>query len=794
MPNVVPTSLRCVCCAIVALLTCTTTVSAQTDSIEHFETAIRPVLAKTCFKCHGGDSTSGELRIDSREALIKGGERGPAIVPGDPDRSLLFQAITHADPNLQMPPDDPLPKPVIAEIREWIKNGATWPEKTPDGPDPFLQSKHWAFQPPTDSQPPEDASGWAVNEVDRFIAAKQKEQSITPGPDTDRRTLVRRAYFDLLGLPPTPTEVQEFIADESPDAWPRLVDRLLDSPHYGERWGRYWMDVVRYADTAGDNADYPIPEIHLYRDYIIDSFNNDRPYDQFVREQIAGDFLAAGGTPGSYADQIVATGYLALARRYATAPYELWHLSLEDAIDTTGRAFLGLTLKCARCHDHKFDPVTQRDYYALYGIFASTKFPYAGSEEFSSKSLDRRDFVPLLPPDQAAKFQQAHAEKLEALNREIARLETEKPEGHGERLKQLRHEHKMLGRSGLPDGLPGAYAVIEGTPQNAPVQLTGDPAETGDVVPRGVIKFLEGPETVAIPESDSGRWQLAEWLTRPEHPLTARVLVNRVWQHHFGKGIVATPSNFGMRGAEPTHPELLDWLTKRFVEGGWSIKQLHRLMMNSRAYRLSSTDDPERSRVDPDNLLYWRFDRRRLDAEAIRDALLAVSGRLDLNRPGEHPFPPIEKWGWSQHNPFRDIYPSNHRSVYLMTQRFQRHPYLALFDGPDTNTTTDQRPSSTVPLQALFWMNSEMLSNEAARFAERLIADSSDPSKRIQQAHQRAFGRAAVAEEITRGLAYVGAFAEQFGNENSSSANAEREIWTSFARTILCANEFIYID
>ncbi len=364
---------------------------------EFFELHIRPVLAGTCFKCHGGESTSGGLRVDSREALVAGGERGPAIVPGRPQESLLIRALRHADDSVQMPPDEQLAATTVSAFADWIQSGAEWPES--DVNHPFQVERHWAFRPLGNPTAPPSAQD-SPQPIDRFLAARLQQESLTPVGPADRAALLRRAYFDLIGLPPEPEEIAHFLDDDSPDALASVVERLLASPRYGERWGRHWLDVVRYADTAGDNADYPVPEARLYRDYVIDAFNSDKPYDEFVREQLAGDLIATGhpNEKRRYAERVTATGYLALSRRFATAPYELWHLTLEDTIDTTGRAFLGLTLRCARCHDHKFDPVTQRDYYALYGIFSSTQFPWAGGEEFQSKQTPRQHFAPLLPP------------------------------------------------------------------------------------------------------------------------------------------------------------------------------------------------------------------------------------------------------------------------------------------------------------------------------------------------------------------------------------------------------------
>jgi hypothetical protein len=814
-----------------------------------FEAKIRPVLAGTCFKCHGGKKTSGGLRVDSRAALLKGGESGPAIVPGDLARSLLIQAVRHVRDDLHMPPMQKLPDRTIADLETWVRQGAFWPtvawKKTPD-----METQHWAFQAVKKVEPPVDPTGWAGNPIDRFIAVGLQKHLLKPAATADRRTLLRRVYFDLIGLPPEPEEARSFLADSSPAALATIVDRLLASSHYGERWGRYWMDVARYADTAGDNADYPIPEVHRYRDYIIDAFNRDKPYDQFVREQIAGDILAANESPERYAERVVATGFLALSRRYATAPYELWHLTLEDTIDTVGQAFLGLTLRCARCHDHKFDPVTMSDYYGLYGIFASTRFPYAGSEEFFSMKKHRQDFVPLVPGRQAEPAIRAYRETLLALPGQITHLEKDSPlaryiadlnqsitrkakelqvlkkgtaagrEESRERLRdildrtselavltkqhdesrrqlnetlsELRAKLIRLQRNGLPVSLPGAYAVSEGKPANVCLQKRGDPETPGPVVPRSAVKFLHGD--LHVPPGQSGRLQLAHWLTRPDHPLTARLLVNRIWQHHFGKGIVGTPNNFGLRGEEPTHPELLDYLAAVFVNNGWSIKALHRMIVLSKTYQMTSDFEPSNAARDGSNRWYWRFERRRLDAEAIRDALLAVSGTLDRRRPGMHPFPPITQWSWTQHNPFKDVYPTNHRSVYLMTQRLQKHPFLALFDGPDTNMTAEKRTSSTVPLQALFWMNSPMMRQTAESFARRLLRAGPEMNGRICRAFELAYARQPTPEELRHGSEYLEQYRLELQKTSLPTEQAEMEAWTSYARVLLSANEFVYID
>ena len=821
-------------------------VAAGNDEAEtFFELKVRPVLAKTCFPCHGGKKTSGGLRVDSRESLLKGGERGSALVPGDSEASLMIRAVGRHDQEIEMPPGKTLPATVVADLSEWVARGAYWPERGAAKADSSFQAeRHWAYEPVRAVDPPADPSHWSDHPIDRFIMRKWMDRGLHPVAEADRRTLIRRLSFDLIGLPPTPKEIQEFLSDESANAYDRLVDRLLASPRYGERWGRYWMDVVRYADTAGDNADYPIPEIRLYRDYLIDAFNADKPYDEMIREQIAGDVLAVKGPREKYAERVIATGFLALSRRYATGPEELWHLTLENAIETTGEAFLGSTLRCARCHDHKFDPTSTSDYYALYGIYASTRFPYAGSEEFHSKKIPRDRFVPLVPDAEAKPKLEARlkriaeleaalkeistkrsAEKQIAVNDSASKIavskdapeqnasrgssasrsaDSSKGSEHEQTLKKLESDAGRLGteletlrRSGAPSDLPVAYAVWEGSPHDEAIQLQGEPGRKGKIASRGVPAFLLGSKPSVIASGSSGRLEFANWLASPENPLAARVMINRIWERHFGRGIVATPSNFGLRGDPPTNPELLDWLASRFISERFSIKAMHRLIVTSRTYRLMSVADAANSAIDPANRFQWRFNRRRLDAEALRDAMLFVAGTLDLGRPGAHPFPPIDQWAWTQHNPFRAVYPSNRRSVYLMTQRFQRHPFLAIFDGPDTNDSTPVRDSSTVPLQSLYFLNNPFVHDRAREFAERLFETEAGFADRAPIAHgfEIAFARSPSEAEINQSLAYIKRFEDEsraLGAEVAAKAKIEAR--TSFAKLLIISNEFFYID
>jgi len=668
------------------------------------------------------------------------------------------------------------------------------------------QQTWWAFQPISKPAVPVGTNDtWSANPIDRFIHAKLGDAGLEPGPRASKRVLVRRAFMDLTGLPPSEEEVLAFLSDATPQAFGNLVERLLASPRYGEKWGQHWMDVARYADTAGDNADYPVPEARLYRDYIIGAFNQDKPFAEFVTEQLAGDILASSGPRERYAERVAATGFLALSRRYATAPFELMHLTIEDAIETTGRAFLGMTLRCARCHDHKYDPVSSREYYGLYGVFASTRFPYAGSEEFQSKNLPRTGFVPLRPEAEVAEEVRANAVRVAELKEKLKRLEGQleqsktnssvsKPD-MGE-LTTTRAELKRRDRFASAPGVPVAYAVAESTPVDETIHKRGDPGDRGPAVARCAPGFLGVGGELRIPKGSSGRREFAEWLVRKDHPLTARVLVNRVWQHHFGRGLVATASNFGLRGEKPSHPELLDYLAARFLESGGSIKALHRLIVCSatwqQAWRPATAAAEQR---DPANTLLWRHDRRRLDAEGIRDTLMSVAGTLDLTTlPGPHPFPEFEAWNWTQHTPFKAVYETSKRSVYLMRQRIQRHPYLALFDAPDANVSTDVRTSATLPPQALFLMNNPFVRVQANAFANRLIASARTDADRIRNACAWAWGRPPEPSEDERLRQYVVRYTEETIRSGVGRREAEREAWRSVAQLLLISNETLYVD
>lgn len=687
----------------------------------------------------------------------------------------------------------------------------------------------WSLQPVKDAAPPPvKAVEWVKSPIDHFILAKLEEAGLKPSPRAEAGALIRRLTYDLTGLPPKPAEARAFIEAAERDfgqAMSDAVDRLLASRHYGERWGRHWLDVARYADTAGESADYPVPDAYRYRNYVIDALNRDLPYDQFLKEQIAGDLLPAASDEERWR-QTVATGFIAVSRRFGVDPDTTMHQTLEDTIDTLGRAAMGLSMSCARCHDHKFDPVSMRDYYAMYGIFSSTRYPFPGSENKKRP----RDLVPLMSEADYKAAMAPFQPDLEALDAEARELESRRGKAVGDKpaLTNLQFLELFRGvrarRDALQDKLPAlpmAYAVADAEPRHARIQKRGEPFNLGEEVPRGFLEVLGGQQ-VPSDEKGSGRRELAEWIASPHNPLTARVMANRVWQHHFGRGLVATPNDFGKMGQPPSHPELLDWLAARFVEDGWSVKKLHRRILLSAAWQqavmqekeapvlsekparpensglvpvLDAVAKPRRQpqEVDPANTLLWSFPRLRLDAEMTRDALLYVSGQLDPTVGGPHPFPPQKEWGWTQHSPFFATYETNERSVYVMQQRIRRHPFFAVFDGADTNASTGSRFISTTPLQALFMMNDPFAHQQAEGFARRVLAaEPAHDTRRVSLAHWLAYGREATVQETSLAITYLASIRARV--PENQRAQAEALAWASYARALLGANEFVYLD
>jgi Protein of unknown function (DUF1553)/Protein of unknown function (DUF1549)/Planctomycete cytochrome C len=776
------------------------------EELAFFEQRIRPLLINKCYECHSAESTDlqGDLLVDSRATLRRGGAKGPAVVPGDVDHSLLVEAVRYENDEMQMPPDQKLSDQEISDLEHWIKIGAPDPRSTASkhlGKQIDIEAarQFWSLKPISNPTiPTVKHTAWPTSDMDRFVLAKMEERGFAPADDADKRTLIRRASYDLIGLPPTIEDVNAFLDDDSAEAFANVVDRLLSSPRYGERWGRHWLDVVRYADTAGDNSDYPIPQIHRYRDWVIGAFNRDLPYDEFVRDQLAGD-LRGGDTEEQRIERLIATGYIANARRFGSRVDDYpQHLTIEDTIDNLGRTFLGMTVSCARCHDHKFDPITNRDYYGLYGIFHSTRYPWPGIE------LDKkqRDFVPLVAADQVAELEQAiqaRSKEQKRLDDQVNKLKklvdqaNDQDKGEAEQklkeAEQLAKDHREL-----PPLADTAYAVADATTvEDVAIQLKGDPTRPGDIVPRHFLTVLGGQEVPTEAET-SGRKELAEWILADDNPLTARVMANRIWQHHFGRGLVPTPNDFGKQGKLPTHPELLDYLATQFKSGGWSMKAMHRLIMLSRAYQQSSERDEKAIEQDPANEWISGFSRRRLDAEAIRDTLLELGNSLDLSVAGAHPFPPSHSWEFTQHKPFKANYETQHRSVYLMTQRIQRHPFLAIFDGADPSTSTGNRMSTTTPLQALYLLNDPFVHEQSIRIADRIVSQASDDEVRLHVAYQLLFSRHPRIDEVDVAKGFLSNARELLHENGVEGERVDSEAWQACVRSLCRLNEFVYLD
>lgn len=975
-----------------------------------FEKHIRPLFLEKCLSCHGPTKASGGLRLDSRQGLLKGGDSGVVVREGKADESLLIKAISYRD-ELRMPPRKQLSADEVHQVKAWINRGMPWPGGSigtvQENPSASVltdeKRKWWSFQPVARTSPPAvKNTAWIKNDVDRFILAKLEANQLTPSAPADRRTLLRRVTYDLTGLPPSAEEMDAFLKDTAPDAFPRVVERLLASPAYGERWGRHWLDLVRYADTAGETSDHPVPQAWRYRNWVIESMNHDLPYDQFIREQIAGDLLHAQDPPEEKTRGIVATGFLAIARRFDFDCDKSMYLTHEDAIDTLGRAFLGLSISCARCHDHKYDPITSRDYYGLYGILESTQFSSPGCEA----KQQPHDLIPLPMTGEVAKIRNQIQKELANLENELKSHE----ENRSRRIKTLLESQaqfsRLLAQGEIPDGgkqdfltgpgkpietidvqvsqgiqllvsplknhgadttlleweiveqggqgrkwnlkqdviqdllagnphadsyqnrqvwwflnpnpapdrmldikrgtnghkelftwhtadtpaltvntseatinawtgLPGrslfvhpgptapigiswvspiqgkvtitghvrdvhpggtdgvgwslrliaqdhgsllrqvaesgekslalqrqrkdllakmpvedvAYAVKEGKIANTKIHLRGDPEKLGPEIPRRWLQLLGGQEV--RPEEGSGRRQLAQWLSSANNPLTARVMVNRIWLHHFGKGLVQTPNDFGLRGLPPTHPELLDWLADRFIASGWSIKAMHRLLLNSAVYQQGNLYSGSNADRDGNNQYLWHFERRRLSAEELRDSLLFLSGQLDSQMGQGHPIPPASTWSFSQHGPFSADYPSDKRSIYLITLRNRRHPFFALFDGADPNATTPQRQVTTVPTQALYFLNDPFFHHQADRIASKVLTKS-DPIDRFNAIDRLILQRLPSDEERAGLLRFVQSYPESL--KGLSPGDQDRSTWSALVRIILASNEFLFLE
>jgi mono/diheme cytochrome c family protein len=911
-------------CSSFALTRADDAVSSKPDAarVEFFEGKVRPVLEAHCLGCHGAAKQKAGLRLDSREALMKGGDSGPSVEPGKPEASRLIEAINHSS-DVRMPPKGKLKDSEVAALAQWVRDGAVWPESTSEVRPPVPATgraitaedrNFWAFRPvQAPPIPSVKDESWPKRSIDRFVLNAMEEKGLHPVEPADKRALIRRATFDLIGLPPTVEEVEAFVVDDSPEAFAKVVDRLLANPHYGERWGRHWLDVARFGeDQAHTFSARMYPNGFKYRDWVVKALNQDLPYDRFVVEQVAGDLIEGPGRE----DRLAALGFFALGPvYYGGAVYD----ELDDRVDTLTRGFLGLTVACARCHDHKFDPIPTSDYYALAGIFSSTAYkeypavPPGEVEAFDKgqaaikaktaeiaaylkaeaprwsasaahsqssrymvgawKLANRRKTKPDLSTadfakaegletlflDRWVKFLEPRSDdtrpylarwrklvggqdpKVDLSGDEAARGEVAKvadafqsyvkttqtlrdaieaqrvalmavsAEGsppstpvlggpEAEVLREVASEDGVFAlpknqaekyltgeaKAGLkakkaeleavkkqaPPKYPVYHSLAEGEkPANMKVFLRGNPATPGGEAARRFLSILSREGSPSFSTNGSGRLELARAIVSPDNPLTARVMVNRVWEHHFGRGLVATPSNFGQMGDRPSHPALLDHLARKFVEGGWSLKGLHREIMLSSTYQLASTIDPANAEVDPANVFLWRANRRRLEVEPWRDAMLSVSGALDETLGG----------------PSTDLNSSDNkrRTFYGRVSRHSLDGLLRLFDFPDPNITSDKRTVTTVPLQQLFVLNSGFMESQAKALAARLKAGSGDDAAKVRLAFPLLYARPATDREVTMAVEFLNA---------SDEPKATLSRWEQYAQVLLGSNEFLFVD
>lgn len=992
------------------------------QAITLFEMRVRPLLIQKCFSCHSENSrpVQGGLRLDSREGLLKGGESGAALVPGNPEESRLIRAVTHTDAVLKMPPTGKLTQAEIAALTAWVKVGAPWPKPLPPrnpnntAKKSSLKPTFWAFLPPKSLGLPQVKNKtWVNNPIDSIILAGLEKKGLTPAPPTDRRTLIRRATLDLTGLPPTPQEVQEFLADQKPGAFARVVDRLLASSAYGERWGRHWLDAARYADSNGVDENLVYTQAWRYRDYVVRAFNQDKPFDRFIQEQIAGDLLPALPNEEAEFDRVLATGYLSLGPKMLAEddPVKQELDIIDEQVDTLGKTFLGMTLGCARCHDHKFDPISIADYYSLAGIFKSTKtmknfrnmaewqeVPIGTNAEKAllkqsetdiadkKKEVEKRHKLageallakvqnstdnylrvaqeilrnekathtlqPIiakpeepLPPGailvEAEDFLQGNvlkdrdgfgkgigvlvnagkypnvteyevsitkagayqmdiryasndprpirlyindalvsaqatgkitggfdpesqkwlAEGVFALKAGKNRIKFERdnyfphidkfllterngqplsftpeqaaqeagliPEFVSQAIEQIRNspaDQPLKLNFALPPSaerfytaeirseiqslnkeiqtlekkkptLSRAMAVTEGMPTTLKVHLRGNYLTLGSETRRRFPTILAGDTQKPLPENTSGRLELSQWLTEPNNPLTSRVLVNRVWRWHFGKGIVGSTDNFGILGDRPTNQLLLDWLAKTFIADKWSLKQLHRRIMLSNTYQMSTKYNAKAAQVDPENKLHWRNERKRLEAEAIRDSILAVSGKLDRTIGGTLLKMRDREYVTSTANSDPINYRSNRRSLYLPVIRSALYDVYTAFDFGDPTVMNGDRSSTTVAPQALFMMNSPLVLEHTKAFAEKLLAQSDlTDAQRIRSAYETCYARPATNSEVTQALTYLQRLEQAYSSTEQDLAKRRVLAYQSLCKSLIGASEFIYVD
>lgn len=785
--------------------------------LEFFEKKIRPVLVSECYECHSTTKkVKGGLALDSRDGIRKGGDSGHAVVPGNLKDSLLIAAIKQVDPDTAMPPKKPkLADSIIADFEQWIQMGAPDPR---EGDDLKVKKyvdleegrKFWAFGKPVQPAiPAVKDSTWPRNDIDRFILAKLEEKELDPSPDAERVTLLRRIYFDLIGLPPSPAQLQAFLADQSPAAVEKVVDQLLASPQFGERWGRHWLDAARYGESTGMERNHLFPYAWRYRDYVIESFNEDKPYDRFIREQIAGDLL-----PGSDAierlERTLATGFLAIGPKSLNERNrEQFAMDIVDEqIDVTTRAVMAITVSCARCHDHKFDPFLSTDYYALAGIFRSTKVHY-GTANTQGNRQPGNLLTLAAAESQSASGEKADRKKLEQVQEKINKIYKAAKSGNKNRIadrrglaaeyKKLIDEKKRLeqklGDSVATTGPSVAMGVSEGNPADTAIRIRGEADNRGPVVNRGFPQVFGFAQDLKVDSKQSGRIQLADWLTHPDNPLTARVAVNRIWHNLMGRGIVETLDNFGTTGGRPTHPELLDYLAIRFSGADdWSVKKIVREIVLSRTYQQASAPDDLANAVDPENKLLWRANVRRLDAESIRDAILAASGWLDLIPPHGSMVMQIGDGEVGRRiSTERFDVSDKHRSVYLPIVRGAVPGVLSVFDFAEPSLVVGAREVTTVPSQALFMMNNSFVIAQSEALAQRSMKESGDPDAQIRMAYQYALSRSPSDEELRNAAGYLSGARNQLAASGKAKDPAAAAM-TSFCQALIASAEFRYLD
>jgi hypothetical protein len=807
------------------------------DQLSFFEKKIRPVLVKECYQCHSAqaEKVKGKLFLDSRDGIRKGGASGPAVVPGDVKESLILHAIRWTDETFKMPPSHKLPDTVVADFEQWIKMGAPDPR---DGSAPKVAWKEidiekgkqfWAFQPPKKVAPPAvKQAAWPRGPIDQFLLAALEEKGLEPVADAERLTLLRRVYLDLIGLPPTPEQVKAYLADQTPDAFAKVVDELLDSPHFGERWGRHWLDVARYGETSGKQVNFNYPHAWRYRDWVIAAFNADKPYNQFVKEQIAGDLLPYADAKQRAAQQI-ATGFLAIGPKNHDERNRTQFAmdTVDEQIDATSQAFLGLTISCARCHDHKFDPVPQKDYYALAGIFKSTQ-PLYGTIRIIQNNFPTELISLPADADQTYFGDKLSATQRETLTKQLDKLKQDRQDllkdpkkagGNalnmqiflGIRIATLQGQLASYDSEGNPKQLamgvrdaapggpggggPGGGGFGKGpgfgsgfTMGDSPLYDRGEVSKPGTKVPRALPRVLTSKQPQIA--KGSGRKELAEWLASADNPLTARVMVNRVWLHLFGRGLVATPDNFGTSGHAPSHPALLDYLAVTFQEEGWSVKKLIRRLVLTRTYQLASKPNAKNEQTDPDNVYLWRAARLRLEAEALRDSILAVSGTLEktpmkgslLARNGEGYTIAVGKFGADPK--------LGYRSVYLPIVRNGLPDVLSLFDFPDPSMVCGQRATTTVPAQALYFLNNPWLVRQAEVTADRLLAQKLSDREGLNAAYVLCYGRPATEKEVTAASGFLTNYAKSLGAGAVPTAQQRRASWAALCQALFASAEF----